>query len=71
MSIQVFNIGTVAKDSLQLYFEHTRSSGGGEIKHFTMNERHRYAVIKFRDPRGHYLIFSSVMVIKDFNIKQS
>jgi len=56
-SIQVFNIGGITKDSLQLYFEHTRTSGGGEIKQCMLNERHGYAIIEFCDPHGHYFVF--------------
>jgi len=56
-SIQVFNIGSVTGDNIQLYFEHTRSSGGGEIKQFTVNERHGYAIIEFYDPQGQYFVF--------------
>jgi len=55
-SIQVFDIGNIGKDSLQLYFEHTRSSGGGEIKQFTVNKQHGYAIVEFHDSHGHYFI---------------
>ena len=62
-SIQVFNIGSVSQDSIQLYFEHERSSGGGDIKQFTMNERHGYAIIEFLDQQGPYFITSSQMLM--------
>jgi len=51
-SIQVYNVGHIAKDTIQLYFEHTKSSGGADIKLFTLNERHGYAIIEFLDPHG-------------------
>jgi len=70
-SIQVFNVGSIAKDMLQLYFENSRRSGGGEIKHFTMNERHGYAIIEFHEPHGHYFISLYQLVQQyEFNTKR-
>jgi len=58
-SIQVFNIGSICQDNIELYFEHTKSSGGGDIKQFTMNEQHGYAIIEFHDRQGLYFIIVS------------
>lgn len=52
----MFNIGSVTMENIQLYFEHTRSSGGGEIKQFTMSERHGYAIVEFCDPLGQWFV---------------
>lgn len=52
----MFNIGSITKDSIQLYFEHTKSSGGGEIEQLTANEQHGYAIVKFCDPQGQYFV---------------
>jgi len=63
-SIQVFNIGSITTDSIQLYFEHTRTSGGGDIKQFTMSKQHRYAIVEFCDTQGQY----SLSVVAEFKI---
>ena len=55
-SIQVFNIGGIPNSNIELYFEHTKTSGGGEIKQFTMNEQHGYAIIEFYDSQGQYFV---------------
>jgi len=55
-SIQVFNIGSISQDSIQLYFEHAKSSGGGDIKQFFMNKQHGYAIIEFCEQEGRYFV---------------
>ena len=40
------------KDMLELFFENTKRSGGGEIKHIEMNEKSGRAIIHFADKAG-------------------
>jgi len=56
-SIQVLNVSSVSQERLQLYFEHTKTSGGGDIKQLTVNEQHGYAIIEFYDQQGLFLSY--------------
>jgi len=62
-SIQVFNVGNIAKDNIELYFEHQKSSGGADIKEFTVNEQFGYAIIEFHDQQGKYFVFAECVML--------
>jgi len=59
-AVQVLNVGSISQERLQLYFEHTKSSGGGDIKQLTVNEQHGYAIIEFCDQQGSCFSISSL-----------
>ena len=50
-SIQVFNIGTLSKDHLLLYFENSKS-GGDEVIDAELNQDESYAIITFANKSG-------------------
>lgn len=46
----------ISRDTLELYFENKKKTGGGEIVSATINEKKMQAIIEFKDIEGTSLI---------------
>ena len=44
----------VRKDFVKLFMENKRSSGGGDVTSFELDEGGKTAVVEFKDPTGEY-----------------
>ena len=53
-TVQVSNVPTslMKRETLLMFFENVRRSGGGDIKELGLNESTARAVITFKDPQG-------------------
>ena len=60
---------SIGKDILEMFFENTKRSGGGEIKQIAMNEESGRAIIHFADKTGKNIL--SVSKSKDAHLGNS
>ena len=60
-------IQNISEETLELYFENTKRSGGGEIKHIDMLPSMQAAIITFEDAAGTNVTFSSIYFLFIFN----
>ena len=51
MHLQVYNVGALTEQILEMYFKHNRS-GGGPIQDIEMNKQEDYAIISFEKYGG-------------------